>query len=149
MNSIRNQWTTSDTHESIPYKITRQKRIDTILGVDDWFLVEMSDHAFNSLYDNHFWVTFGCRIWETNYRIVINGNISLTQKTVKYPDRTHPFLKKGIQLRDIIRDDIHPEMNFTLYNVDTQAIIRTNPEFWKQFRYRIPSTHPLSLIPTF
>ncbi len=127
----------------------RQKRVKDILNVDDWYVVEMGHQVFNAIYDNHFWVSFPCKIWDVSFRIIVSWSTVLTHKTQQFTKRNHPFLKNEIHLKDIIRSDIHPEMDITLYSLDTHKIIPTNSEFWKQFRNRIPSTHPLSLIPTY
>ncbi len=101
-----------------------------------------------------FYAHFPICIWTLEYYILVSWETSILKNlTVSFPDRQHPFDKKISNasysldcLRwDIIRSDIIPEMNMIL--IKDCKNISTDNNFWKLLRNRIPSNHPLSLIP--
>ena len=113
----------------------------------------------NTITDTKFSVIFRCSIDEKSYTIILAGTSTDIENSPQFEGRESPLKYRRIPtigLNDewkivtwLIRSDIHPNMTLTLMDESGLIVENTSSEFWNQLRKRIPSTHPLSLIPQY
>lgn len=112
-----------------------------------WYVVEFAPEISNTISEWIFSADFVCSIDSRRFTVRLTGEVhSLAQINTVKSGRENPLLKAWkFDINTLIPKDIGPDIVFELLDTNWE-IIRTHSAFWKEFRKRIPVTHPLSTI---
>ncbi len=132
---------------TLAQSVNKTPVVEKILNINWWFVVNVDNSKIIiNINENEFYVSFPVVINSNLFVIIISWNNTLLKDwLIKW--REHPFLSNPFNIRKMSYLDIKIWMRFTLQKMGSTEIIKTNDQFWKQLRQRIPSSHPLSLNP--